>query len=79
MENLLSITGFLSQFGSILVAVLVLLITITIHEFGHFIVGKILKFKITEFAIGMGPAIFKKTLKNGQIFSIRICRIFASI
>lgn len=72
MENLLSITGFLSQFGSILVAVLVLLITITIHEFGHYIVGKLLKFKINEFAIGMGPAIFKKTLKNGQIFSIRI-------
>ena len=64
-----------SVFGNILsvvVAVLILLLTITVHEFGHYIVGKILKFKINEFAIGMGPAVFKKTMKNGEIFSVRI-------
>ena len=45
---------------------------ITIHEFGHYIVGKIFKFKINEFAIGMGPAIFKKENKEtGEIFSLR--------
>lgn len=57
---------------SVIVAILILLITITVHEFGHYIVGKILKFKISEFAIGMGPAIFKRTRKNGEIFSIRV-------
>ena len=56
----------------VVIAVLVLLLTITVHEFGHYIVGKLLKFKITEFAIGMGPAIFKKKKKNGEIFSIRL-------
>ena len=44
---------------------------ITVHEFGHYVVGKIFKFKINEFAIGMGPALFKKKKKNGEIFSIR--------
>ncbi|MBQ8762163.1 MAG: site-2 protease family protein [Clostridia bacterium] len=56
----------------ILLAIVVLLIMITIHEFGHYIVGKKLGFKINEFAIGFGKAIFKKTLKSGEIFSIRI-------
>jgi len=45
---------------------------ITVHEFGHYVAGKIFKFKINEFAIGMGPAIFKRTRKNGEIFSIRV-------
>ncbi len=57
---------------SVIVAILILLATITVHEFGHYIVGKIFKFKINEFAIGMGPAIYKKVKKNGEIFSIRI-------
>ena len=72
MVNLLSITSVLSTVGSIVLALLVLLIMITVHEFGHYIVGKIFKFKINEFAIGMGPAIFKKENKEtGEVFSIR--------
>ena len=73
MINLLSIISVLESIGSVLLAILVLLIMITIHEFGHYIVGKIFKFKINEFAIGMGPAIFKKTSKKtGEVFSIRV-------
>lgn len=72
MVNLLSIASVLSTVGSVLLAILVLLIMITVHEFGHYIVGKIFKFKINEFAIGMGPAIFKKENKEtGEVFSIR--------
>ncbi len=71
MNNILASSVLQSIFG-VVIAILVLLLTITVHEFGHYIVGKILKFKITEFAIGMGPAIFKRKLKNGEIFSIRI-------
>lgn len=55
----------------ILLAVVVLLMMVTIHEFGHYTAGKMLGFKINEFAIGFGPALFKKTRKNGEIFSIR--------
>ena len=71
--NLLSFSGVLSSVLSILLALVILLIMITVHEFGHYIVGKIFKFKINEFAIGMGPAIFKKKRKNSdEVFSIRI-------
>ena len=56
----------------ILLAVLVLLVMITIHEFGHFITGKIFGFGIEEFSIGFGPKIFGKTKKNGEKFSIRV-------
>ena len=54
------------------VALLVLLLMITIHELGHYLVGKWLGFKIEEFAIGFGKALFKKKLKNGETFSIRL-------
>ena len=72
MNNLLAVAPWLSTVFSVIVAILILLATITVHEFGHYIVGKLLKFKINEFAIGMGPAIYKKVKKNGEVFSIRI-------
>jgi len=58
--------------GSVVVAVLILLFMITIHEAGHYAAGKIFGFKINEFAIGMGPALFKKKKKNGEVFSVRL-------
>lgn len=56
----------------ILLALVVLMILITVHEFGHYIAGKALKFKINEFSIGFGPAIFQKKKKDGEAFSIRL-------
>ncbi|MDD4111231.1 MAG: site-2 protease family protein [Clostridia bacterium] len=56
----------------IVVAILVFLLMILIHELGHYTAGKILKFKINEFSIGFGKAIYSKTNKNGEKFSIRI-------
>ena len=38
----------------ILLAIAILLFMIMVHEFGHYIVGKILKFKVNEFSIGFG-------------------------
>ena len=58
--------------GYVLIAVLVLLVMITVHEFGHYITGKIFKFDIKEFAIGFGPKLFSKKKKNGEIFSLRL-------
>lgn len=70
--NLLSFSGVIDTVFSIFLALVVLLIMITIHELGHYVVGKIFKFKINEFAIGMGPAIFKKKhKKSDEVFSIR--------
>lgn len=62
----------MSTIGSILLAILILLVMITVHEFGHYLAGKALKFKINEFAIGFGPKLFKRTSKRtGEIFSVR--------
>lgn len=55
----------------ILLAVVVLLVMVTIHELGHYTAGKMLGFKINEFAVGFGPKLFSKKRKNGEIFSIR--------
>ena len=45
---------------------------VVIHEFGHYIAGKILKFKINEFSVGFGPKLFSKKKKNGEVFSLRL-------
>ncbi len=57
--------------GYVLLSLVCLMLMIVIHEFGHFLAGRLLGFKIEEFAIGFGPKIFKKRLKSGMLFSIR--------
>ena len=71
MNNLLSFVAVLQTVGYALCAILILLLMITVHELGHYLVGKIFKFKINEFAIGMGPAIFSKEYK-GTKYAVRI-------
>ena len=57
----------------IFVAIMALLFMITIHELGHYIAAKILGFRVNEFAIGFGKAIYKHTnKKTGEVFSIRM-------
>lgn len=57
----------------ILLAIVILLFMVLVHELGHYIAGKILKFKITEFSIGFGFPIFsRKSKKTGEKFSLRI-------
>ena len=73
MANLLlSAAGFFSSVLYIGLAICVLLFMIMIHELGHYTAGKILKFKINEFSIGFGKAIFSRTKKSGEKFSLRI-------
>lgn len=73
MGNNLLMPAWLSWTLGILLALLILLAMITIHEFGHYLAGKILKFKINEFSIGFGPAIFKKrSKKTGELFAVRL-------
>lgn len=57
----------------ILLAIVILLCMVLIHEFGHYVAGKILKFKITEFSVGFGFPLFSKTnKKTGEKFSLRV-------
>lgn len=58
--------------GYILLAILMLLVMITVHEAGHFFAGKIFGFGIEEFSIGFGPKLFSHKKKNGEQFSIRL-------
>ncbi len=56
-----------------MLSIFMLLVMITVHEFGHYIAGKIFKFKINEFSIGFGPALFKKKhKKTDELFAIRL-------
>ena len=56
----------------ILLAIVVLMLMILIHELGHYVVGKMLGFKITEFSIGFFKPIWQRTNKKGEKISIRI-------
>ena len=58
---------------SIFIAIIALMVMIMVHESGHYLAGKLLKFKINEFSIGFGPKLFsKKNKKSGEVFSIRL-------
>lgn len=56
----------------IILAIVILLVLIIVHEFGHYIAGKLLGFKINEFSVGFGPAILQKTKKDGEKISLRV-------
>ncbi len=66
---------------SILAAFVLLSIIVTIHELGHYLSARKLGFGIEEFAVGMGPVVFKK-VKNGIQYSLRalpiggMCRFY---
>jgi len=56
---------------TIIYAIIIFCLLIFVHEFGHFIVAKLCGVKVNEFAIGMGPAIFKKQ-RGETLYAIRI-------
>lgn len=49
-----------------------------IHELGHFLAGRLFKFKITQFSIFMGPVLFERE-KNGIRYNIKAFPIGASV
>ncbi|MFA5449367.1 MAG: site-2 protease family protein [Clostridia bacterium] len=66
--------GVMSTIGYIALAILALMFMVVIHELGHYLAGKLFKFKILEFSIGFGPTLpFLKfrNKKNGELFAIR--------
>ncbi len=56
---------------SIVFALIIFELIIVIHEFGHFIMAKRNGVKVNEFAIGMGPAIFKRQ-KGETLYALRV-------
>lgn len=71
MSSLLSISTVFTYILYIIIALAVLLFLVMVHEFGHYVAGRVLGFKIEEFSIGFGPKIFQKKKKNGELFSLR--------
>lgn len=55
---------------TIIGAVIIFSIIIFIHELGHFIAARAFDVKVIEFAIGMGPKLFKKQ-RGETLYSIR--------
>ena len=54
----------------VLLALILLGVLITVHEFGHFAVAKLCDVKVNEFSIGMGPAFWKKQ-KGETLYALR--------
>ena len=56
---------------TIIKIVILLGFLILIHELGHFLVAKLCKVKVNEFAIGFGPTIWKKQGKETK-YALRL-------
>lgn len=56
---------------SLICAVLMFCAIVIIHEFGHYITAKKCGIAVSEFAIGMGPVIFRKQGKE-TLFTLRL-------
>ena len=56
----ISILNIWNNVWPYIIAVLVFVVLIIIHEFGHFIAAKICGVRVNEFAVGFGPKLFKK-------------------
>lgn len=55
---------------TILAAIFVFGVLVTVHEFGHFITAKMTGMRVDEFAIGFGPKIYQQ--KDGEtLYSLR--------
>ncbi len=55
----------------IVIAILLFGVLIAAHEWGHFIAARLCGVTVHEFAIGMGPALWRHTGKKGTEFSVR--------
>lgn len=56
---MINILNILNNIWPYAVAILLFLILIIIHEFGHFIAAKLLGVRVNEFAVGFGPKLLK--------------------
>ncbi|MGP1570060.1 MAG: RIP metalloprotease RseP [Eubacteriales bacterium] len=56
--------------SAIIAAIIMFCILVLFHEGGHFFMAKAVGIKVNEFAIGMGPILFKKQ-KGETLYSVR--------
>lgn len=63
-----------SMFITIISFIIIFTVVVVAHEFGHFLIARQNGIRVNEFAIGMGPVIFKKMIR-GTRFVIRLLPI----
>lgn len=61
----------MSKAIEIIVAIIMLGIVITVHEFGHFLLAKVNGVVVKEFSLGMGPRLLSKVYK-GTRYSLKL-------
>ena len=67
----MNLTSIWNTVYPIIIAILFFELIILIHEGGHFIAARLMKIKVNEFAIGMGPKLF--SFKKGDTtYSLRL-------
>lgn len=58
---------------TIVLAILLLCLLVTVHEFGHFVAARLTGIPVSEFAVGMGPKLVGwKSRKYDTRFSVRV-------
>ena len=68
---LMAVADIWSKVWPILIAVLFFGLLIFFHECGHFLFAKLFKVRVNEFAMGMGPTLFKRT-KGETTYAVRL-------
>lgn len=71
MISISAILSFLNNVWPYLLAILLFLVLIIIHEFGHFLLAKLNGVKVNEFAVGFGPKLFKWG-KGETVYSVNL-------
>src|SRR5690606_30215067 len=56
---------------TIISTLILIIVLVTVHEFGHFIAAKLFGVEVKEFAIGFGKRIFQRNYK-GTLYAIRM-------
>lgn len=49
---------------NIVIAIIVLGVLVFVHEFGHFIVAKLVNVYVEKFSIGFGPVLLRKNMEK---------------
>ncbi len=71
MVTISELINFWNNVWPYLVAILMFVLLIIIHEFGHFIAAKICSVRVNEFAVGFGPKLIKKQGKE-TLYSVNL-------
>lgn len=62
----------LSQIEKIAIFLIVLSVLVVLHEYGHFLIARLNRVRVLEFAVGMGPKIVGWTSpRSGTLYSLR--------